>query len=278
LGEEGRSWRAQAIIENAWSQAPHPELAAAYARLKPEESPREQASRLMGLAERNATHIESRLLTAQQWAVLKDWNQARAALGDLPERTPSARVAALMADIAQGLGHAGEARFWQDRAVHAPREPQWVCDNCHNQAALWAPICPACAAFDTLSWRMRTETLVAELEPPGPTVAQASRLPVPLTPARAAPPAREPVSDPSRRSVAEWLSEARAAARAVPNTTPVSAAPSSTPAPHKPAEEGPVIFVSPRPPDDPGPDAADSAEDADSHGPLLHGHAGAARR
>src|SRR5262249_34033442 len=115
LGEDGRSWRAQAIIENAWAQAPHPDLAAAYAKLKPEESPRERASRLMGLAERNAPHIESRLLTAQQWLALKDWTQARAALADLPERTPSARVAALMAEIAQGLGLAGEMHYWLDR-------------------------------------------------------------------------------------------------------------------------------------------------------------------
>jgi HemY protein len=288
LGEEGRSWRAQAIIENAWAQAPHPELAAAYARLKPDESPREQASRLMGLSERNSGHVESRLLTAQQWIALKDWSQARAALADLPERTPSARVAALMAEIAQGLGHAGEARFWHDRAVHAPREPQWVCDNCHNQAAVWAPLCPSCAAFDTLSWRMRTEMLLAGPELGGLTVpvatAPANRLPVAVPTAPPPPPApRTAAPDSAARSVAEWLHGGRAASRGAPAGTAGNGggAPhpiASAPAP-KPAEEGPVIFVSPRPPDDPGPEATLEGEPAqEARGPALHGHAGGQRR
>jgi HemY protein len=265
LGEDGRTWRAQAIIENAWAQAPHPDLAAVYAKLKPEESPRERASRLMGLAERNAAHIESRLLTAQQWLQLKDWMQARAALADLPERAPSARVAALMAEIAQGLGLAGEMHYWLDRAMRAPREPQWVCDNCRNQVPSWSPVCPSCAAFDTLSWCMRTETIL----PDEPAVAglpaladREARLPAVVGPVL--PRSRPP--DEAARAVSEWLSSLRGNRQTPPaDAAAVPVAPGK-PSAHpdsarsKPSEDAPVIFVSPRPPDDPGPEDMGPAE------------------
>jgi HemY protein len=260
LGEEGRTWRAQAIIENAWAQAPHPDLATAYAKLKSDESPRERASRLMGLAERNAPHIESRLLTAQQWLGLKDWNQARAALGDIPERIPSARVAAAMAEIAQGSGLAGEMHYWLDRAVRAPREPQWVCDNCRNQAPSWSPVCPSCAAFDTLSWRIRTETLVPD-ETAGANLpalpGKESRAPQPSVPQSPAPlPPRNQPPDDAARAVSQWLTSLRrdgAARGTTRDSSREPPKPQSVPQP-KPEDAAPVIFVSPRPPDDPGPE------------------------
>lgn len=250
LGEQGKTWKALGIVEAAWAQSPHPDLVAVYADLKPEETPRARASRLMGLAERNPDHIESRLLTAAQRVLLKDWNQARAALGNLPERLPSARVAALMAEIEQGRGDYQAQRYWLQRAVGAPREPQWICDNCRASEALWSPLCPACGAFDSLTWRTSTEVTLLALPPdakspepaPAPrrTGAGAGRLGngSALAPLYA-----------RFKGLRSWLEHLRFRRADVAE---LRAAPKKPSADKGPAGE-PVIFVSPRPPDDPGP-------------------------
>jgi len=222
-GADGRAWKAQAIVETAWAQAPHPDLAQVYAGLKSDETPRAKAERMLGLAERNKDNIESQILSAQQWLSLKDYAQARSALGALPQTVPSARIAALMAEISQGQGHPHETRFWLERAVRAPREPQWSCDSCHSPAPRWVPVCATCGAFDALTWRVRSETLRGEavpLPPPAPPLANAG--------------------------------EARSSAPAPGEAT-------RAPAATTPATEGEVLLM-PRAPDDPGPVDDDGEE------------------
>ncbi len=256
LGEEGKIWRALGMIEDAWSQAPHPELAAAYARLKPEESSGARASRMMGLAERNPNHIESRLLTAEQWLHLKDWAQARAALGELPERIQSSRLAALMADVEQGQGDFHAQRHWMTRALHAPRDPQWICEHCRSQQQVWSPLCARCEAFDSLSWRVSNEEprLLSAAAP-----ADARPHPEPVRPAAMAASyaARKPASAQTRRpspfaAMRAWFSNMRLKFMdEEEHDAPVRRAAAKA---QNPDEEAPIIFVSPRPPDDPGPD------------------------
>ena len=257
LGEEEKTWRALGIVEAAWAQSPHPDLAAVYAELKPDETPRARASRLMGLAERNPDHIESRLVTAAQWVLLKDWNQARAALGDLPERLPSARVAALMAEIEQGRGDYQAQRYWLQRALSAPREPIWICEHCRASQLSWLPLCPACGAFDSLSWRASTEIKLLALAPPAKTQgAPAARAQSAASRAME----RRPInsaSDMLRARFAgfrSWLEHLRFWRADVAE---LRAPPGKPKPPRPPRDKGPVeqpiIFVSPRSPDDPGP-------------------------
>ncbi len=248
LGEQEKTWKALGIVEAAWAQSPHPDLVAVYTELKPDETPRARASRLMGLAERNPDHIESRLLTAAQWVQLKDWNQARTALGSLPERLPSARVAALMAEIEQGRGDFQAQRYWLQRALSAPREPQWICDTCRASQPVWSPLCPACGAFDSLSWRASTEIKLLALPP----AAKASQAAVSAA-------HREAATDGSAfaplrarfKGLRTWLEHFRFWRADVAELRTPPQPPK--PAPGKGAVEQPIIFVSPRPPDDPGP-------------------------
>jgi len=248
LGEQEKTWKALGIIEAAWAQSPHPDLVAVYTELKPDETPRARASRLMGLAERNPDHIESRLLTAAQWSLLKDWTQARTALGALPERLPSARVAALMAEIEQGRGDFQAQRHWLQRALSAPREPQWICDSCRGSQPSWAPLCPACGAFDALSWRASTQIKLLAL-PPAAKASQAA-----VSAAHRETAAGDTALAPLLarfKGLRTWLEHLRFWRADVEELQRPPQPP--RPAPERRPVEEPIIFVSPRAPDDPGP-------------------------
>ncbi len=153
LASQGRAWRAQDIIEAAWAQAPHPDLAAAYAAIKPAESADARARRLIGLAHLKRDHFESRMLEAEQAVNLTEWAEARRVLAPLARGFASARVCALMAEIEQGQYHdAAAAHAWLARAVRAPADAQWRCTNCRAASAHWHAVCKKCGAFDTLEW------------------------------------------------------------------------------------------------------------------------------
>lgn len=148
---EGR--QAARILRKAWEAQPHPDLAAAFAEIVPEESPAERVRRFRALTELRADHPETRMLRAELLIAAEQFEEARLALGDLPEREPTGRSLTLMAAIARGRGEDEAAvRGWLTRALAAPRGPQWVCEACGRIHAAWTPVCENCHAFDTLSW------------------------------------------------------------------------------------------------------------------------------
>ena len=142
------------ILRKAWGAAPHPDLAAAFARIVPDETPDARIKRFAALTNQHRDHPETRMLEAELKITAEDFPGARDALGDLAESDPTARSLAIMAAIERGLG-ADDAvvKGWLARALTAPRGPQWVCDNCNKTHAGWEPICDACNGLDTLSWR-----------------------------------------------------------------------------------------------------------------------------
>ncbi|HEY2068350.1 MAG TPA: heme biosynthesis HemY N-terminal domain-containing protein [Rhizomicrobium sp.] len=153
LAQSGKAWRAQDIIEGAWAQAPHPDLAAVYAAIQPTETIEERATRLVGLAHLARDHFESRVLESEQAVNLGQWREARRILAPLSRGPASARVCALMAEIEQGEHQdAAAAHAWLSRAVRAPRDTDWRCNNCGWNAPHWHAVCGECGAFDSLSW------------------------------------------------------------------------------------------------------------------------------
>ena len=153
LSQAGRAWRAQDIIEGAWAQTPHPDLASAYAAIKPVEDAETRARRLNGLAQLNRDHFESRIVEAEQAINLAHWAEARRVLAPLAQAFATTRVCALMAEIEQGERHdAAAAHSWLSRAVRAPRDADWRCGNCGWNTPEWHAVCANCGAFDTLAW------------------------------------------------------------------------------------------------------------------------------
>ncbi len=152
--QSGKAKYAARVLKKAWEAQPHPDLAAAFAEIAPDESPAARLKRFETLLSANPNHEESKLLRAELQIAAEDFPAARRALGDLAETHPTARSLTVMAAIARGEG-ADDAivRGWLTRALTASRGPQWMCEKCHNVQADWAPTCDNCGGFDTLAWR-----------------------------------------------------------------------------------------------------------------------------
>jgi HemY protein len=151
---QGNPRNAARVLTKAWSVEPHPDLAAAFAEIVPEESPRARLKRFEALTKLRPEHPETKMLLAELLIAAEDFPAARRALGDLTETEPTARNLTLMAAITRGEGgDEAMVRGWLTKALTASRGPQWVCDTCGTVQAVWAPVCSNCHGFDTLSWK-----------------------------------------------------------------------------------------------------------------------------
>ena len=150
------------ILKKAWDAQPHPDLAAAFAEIQPNEEPAQRIRRFSTLTRLKPDHPETRMLLAELHIANEDFPAARRALGDLATAHPTARSVTIMAAIERGEGaEDAVVRGWLTRALTVPRGPQWVCDNCHTIHGEWEPVCGNCGAFDTLSWTEPKESVVA---------------------------------------------------------------------------------------------------------------------
>ena len=159
--EQGKPKNAARVIRKAWQAMPHPDLAAAFARINPEETPKDRIHRFSVLTNQHRESAESRMLAAELRIAAEDFLGAREALGDLAETDPTARSLTIMAAIERGAG-ADDAvvKGWLARALSASRGPQWVCDSCQKAHVAWEPMCDNCGGFDTLSWRVSEEDVM----------------------------------------------------------------------------------------------------------------------
>jgi HemY protein len=151
---QGNARNAARVLTKAWSVQPHPDLAAAFAEIVPDESPHARLKRFEALTKLRPEHPETKMLLAELLIAAEDFPAARRALGDLTETEPTARNLTLMAAITRGEGgDEAMVRGWLTRALTASRGPQWVCDACGTVHAAWGPVCSNCHGFDTLSWK-----------------------------------------------------------------------------------------------------------------------------
>ena len=152
--EKGDRKNATRVLKKAWEVMPHPDLAAAFADIEPDETPSDRLKRFRALTTLRPEDDETKMLSAELLLATEDFPAARRALGDVATRHPTQRSLAILAAIARGEG-AEEAlvRDLVAKAIAAPRGPQWCCDKCQAVQSSWHPVCGNCGGFDTLSWR-----------------------------------------------------------------------------------------------------------------------------
>lgn len=201
---KGKPRQAARVLKKAWEAQPHPDLAAAFAEIAPNETPAERVKRFSALTRIHPDHPETRMLMAELNIVAEDFPEARRALSPLIEDHPDARALTLMAAIERGEGASDAVvQGWLARALKAPRGAHWVCDKCNHIHADWQPTCENCGSFDTLTWKT----------PKTPELASATgahMLPLIVGPEAAALPGAPDLADPAE--VAEPADEDAAAA------------------------------------------------------------------
>ena len=152
--EQGSKRNAGRVLRKAWTAQPHPDLAAMFAELEPDETPRARIKRFAKLVKQHPDNREAKLIEAELYLAAEDFPAARRSLGDLAEVDPDSRSLTIMAAVERGEGASDTVvKGWLARALTAPRGPQWVCNNCQHIHSDWVPACENCNSFDTMEWR-----------------------------------------------------------------------------------------------------------------------------
>lgn len=291
LAERGDVRKAVKLLEAAWKEVSHPDIAAAYLDVRPGDSAQDRLVRATTLAKLRPADPEGVLALAGAAIHARDFAKARSTLKPLLAGGASVRACLLMAELEEAEhGAAGRVREWLARATRAPRDAAWVADGLVSDH--WMPVSPISGRLDAFVWTVPPATLgsqapalddvLGDLDHPTPLIeakaqaVEAEPLAVaPPPPAPSAPPpaapapvAPEPVEAPKAAAAvpesapaAEPAPKAEAVAEA--KTEPKAAAAVEAPAATAPADARlkPVIFPVAHAPDDPGPDEARPVED-----------------
>lgn len=156
LRDGGYESRARSVVVDAWSKAPHPDLASFL--LAPETSKLARMQAAKRLTERNPSHPESRILLAQTALEAGLPGEARRHT-DLAraDGVNQRRLCLLVAAVEeQDRGDTEEGRLAQREALRqaatADADPHWACGNCRSEQSGWHPKCSVCGSVGTLQW------------------------------------------------------------------------------------------------------------------------------
>lgn len=274
LSERGDIKKAARLLEAAWKQVSHPDIANAYLDVRPGDSARDRLARAETLTKLRPADPEGVLALAGAAIHAQDFARARATLKPLLAGGASVRACLLMAELEEAEhGATGRVREWLARATRAPRDAAWVADGLVSDQ--WLPVSPISGRLDAFVWTVPPATLgsqgahldddvLADIdEPSAPLlegkaeVAEAVTVPAAagLTPPPTTePPKPEPKAEPKPEPKFEPKPEPAVAAAPPPAEPVVEIAPVTTkPAPSQ-AKPSPVVFPVAHAPDDPGPD------------------------
>jgi HemY protein len=251
LAASGDYRKAARILETAYRETPHPDLAAGYLKVRRGDSALDKLERARALAKIAPFDAESQMTIARAALDAKKPSAAREALQPLvsfgPDTPrPTVRVCLLQAEVEEAEGHDGAVREWLARAARAPRDRAWVAEGVISDH--WAPVSPS-GALDAFVWRLPDELLSTPAEPPPPPRPAAVAPPPPVLEPPPPPPAPVP--------------QAPAAAEILPAPPPPPREVASSPAPPTPRSAASRALLMPSAaPDDPGPPQPEPSQSA----------------
>jgi HemY protein len=286
LAERGDVRKAAKLLETAWREVSHPDIAAAYLDVRPGDSAQDRLVRAETLAKLRPADPEGVLALAGAAIHARDFARARQTLKPLLAGGASVRACLLMAELEEAEhGAAGRVREWLSRATRAPRDAAWVADGLVSDQ--WLPVSPISGRLDAFVWTVPPATLgshapaiddvLADLDDSAPLLEARAEA---VTTAEPAKPSLPPV-----KSAAAVVEEAAATVTPKPAADPAPVPPPAEKAEAPPAAEpkpplaaeppppaaaardnrpAPVIFPVSHAPDDPGPDEPQPSEPAKS--------------
>jgi HemY protein len=248
LASRGQTPKAARVLQKTWKLNPHPDLATAYAFARPGDSVNDRLERVRQLAKLTPGEPEGALAVAATAVEGRNWEAARDAIAPLVDKPLTQRVCTLMARIeGDGFQNAGKVREWLARAVHAERDPAWTADGV--VADRWAPVSPVTGRLDAFEWKVPAEAVD---KPDRNLISQRmdDLLKLGVGPANDARPAA-PERVPLQREEASTI-------EIVEDGEPTGPKRSATVTPLNSPPRGKSLdanaFITPRAPDDPGPD------------------------
>lgn len=148
----GSARKASRILEKAWAQFPHPELADAYLEIGQKKSGADRLRRVRNLTKKTPAHPEAALAVARTAIDAHEYAAAREALAPhIAEPTQATYLMMAEIEVAEHSDH-GKAREWTARAVRAARDPAWVADGYVSEK--WLPASPLTGRLDAFEWRV----------------------------------------------------------------------------------------------------------------------------
>lgn len=285
LAERGDVRKASKLLEAAWKDAPHPDIAAAYLDARPGDSALDRLNRAVTLTKLRPSDPESVLALAGAAIQAREFQKAREALKPLLAGGASVRACLLMAELEDAEhGSAGRVREWLARATRAPRDAAWVADGLVSDH--WMPVSPITGRLDAFVWTVPPATLgnrtraaddvLADLDdstklieakaenittiepaavapppsPPPPPAPKEELKPDPVAAAAPSAPKEEPKPAAEPKPLEAVVEPARPAEPKPAEAKPVE----SKPTQREVASPKPVIFPVSHAPDDPGPE------------------------
>jgi HemY protein len=234
--------RSMRIVETAWLEHPHPDLADAYAHVKLGDSARQRLVRIETLAAKAPGHLESALAIARAAIDATEFTRARAALAPFTE-TPTQRVAMLMAEIERTEhGDTGRARAWTLRAVRALHDPVWTADGYVSDR--WRPVSPVTGRLDAFQWQRPLAALPSDKN----AAIEAKEFHEAITAPRRVEPPRDAPIDLAPAAAQDNSPVLDATVEPAPVAVPAPPQPESPPtaaAPPPPAAESPAVTAAP---------------------------------
>ncbi len=167
LTHKGDTRRAAKIIETAYAETPHPDLADAYVHIRPGDVAADRLARAEVLARCAPDAPESGLVVAKAALDARDFAAARTAIAPLidsePGHRPSRRACLTMAEIEEAeFGETGALFEWLQRASRGGRDPAWIADGAVSDH--WAPLSPVTGRLDAYKWETPQDQLAADYD------------------------------------------------------------------------------------------------------------------
>ena len=152
LADKGKRSRAAKVLEQAFTQSPHPAISKLYEKIHEGETRTRQAIAMRKLAGLNPDSYEGKYVSARADVLQEDWDSAIDQLQPLVTAQPYARELMALAHVV-GHQHGDEAaRPLIERAANAPRNPEPGADGSFNfNRSGWARLVREYMYFERLA-------------------------------------------------------------------------------------------------------------------------------
>lgn len=169
----GNLKKARGTLRQAWTRAPHPEIAEAWLDCYADQPLATRQRAATSFIGKHKAHEEAHILRArialegERWLLAKtllaphaNLKEDNLAEDNLAKNKATRRLCLLMAQAEEGLGELQNAQHWRERARRAPAEAGWMSAGLRLDS--WQALCPVTGKLDGVSWQSPLEASISQ--------------------------------------------------------------------------------------------------------------------